>query len=153
MMNKYVEDDRINVSFPSFSSYKYLLIYRIQWRVQRKATAKIFTNTNFRTIITNSLRADLETLHSVLNNYSATGEEFDLSALFHAFTLSSFSHMAFGLQIGVLTTEGVQNVPFGEFSPKIKFFAKLTQSWFSFCFRFCSDYNVLQNFESILETL
>lgn len=52
--------------------------------------ANIFTASAFGGIITDSIESSLVSLDSILNKRSASGEEFDLQALFFAFTLSSF---------------------------------------------------------------
>jgi hypothetical protein len=87
---------------------------KLQWVRQRKATAKIFTNANFKSIISDSLHLDLENLRECFNTYADSGEAFDLSNVFFAFTLSSFVRMAFGLELGVIAKGGVATVPFGE---------------------------------------
>lgn len=64
-----------------------------QWTRARKAMSHAFTASTFKTIITASLNSNLATLDSILTKRAQTGKEFDLQALFFAFTLSTFTQI------------------------------------------------------------
>ncbi|KAL8287526.1 hypothetical protein RQP46_003384 [Phenoliferia psychrophenolica] len=82
-----------------------------QWIVQRKATSRIFTATAFRGLITDSVTSTLSKLQSRLSDLAKTPDvPFDLSPLFFAFTLDSFSLLAFGQAVGALSQS--EPVPF-----------------------------------------
>ncbi|GAA5992515.1 hypothetical protein JCM10908_000857 [Rhodotorula pacifica] len=66
------------------------------WQMQRKATSKIFTASNFKGIITSSIQDHLRQLVAVIGEHADRGDEFDLADLFFRFTLDSFTEMAFG---------------------------------------------------------
>lgn len=74
----------------------------------------MYLTATFKSIITETLTDDLSVLTALLGKYADSGEEFNLDEIFYAFTLASFSTMAFGLNLGVLTPEGINTVPFGE---------------------------------------
>lgn len=61
-----------------------------KWISSRKTMAFIFTTKSFGGIITDSIETSLLNLNSILMRRSKSGVEFDLQALFFAFTLSSF---------------------------------------------------------------
>lgn len=83
-----------------------------KWSVQRKATSKIFSANNFRGVITRAIDDDIAKLTTIIGNHADAGREFDLAALFFAFTLSSFTSMAFGQDIGALKIDDDTPVPF-----------------------------------------
>ncbi|GAA5902147.1 hypothetical protein JCM8208_002488 [Rhodotorula glutinis] len=83
-----------------------------QWQLQRKATSKIFTANNFKGIITTSLERNLNTLVTIIGRHADRGETFDLADLFFRFTLNSFAEMAFGRDLGSLSTETDEQIPF-----------------------------------------
>ncbi|ORY63681.1 putative cytochrome P450 monooxygenase [Leucosporidium creatinivorum] len=83
-----------------------------KWHSQRKATSKIFNANSFRGIITQSLDANLEKLLAIIRRHADKGEEFSLDALFFRFTLNSFADLAFGVDVGALSTESDEPVPF-----------------------------------------
>lgn len=80
------------------------------YRIQRKATSKIFTAGNFKGIITSSIQEHIRQLVSVIGDHADKNEEFDLSDLFFRFTLDSFTEMAFGKSTRSLETS--EPVPF-----------------------------------------
>ncbi|ORY63680.1 putative cytochrome P450 monooxygenase [Leucosporidium creatinivorum] len=82
------------------------------WHSQRKATSKIFNANNFRGIITESLDSNLEKLLAIIRRRADAGEEFDLDTLFFRFTLNSFAEMAFGTDVGALSLDSDEPVPF-----------------------------------------
>jgi cytochrome P450 len=109
------------------------------WSSSRKTMANIFTANSFAGIITDSIETSLVHLESILTKRSKSGVEFDLQALFFAFTLSSFVKLGyvnfgfdfipsltafhidlfagsyrFGQDIGCLTSETDVQVPFAE---------------------------------------
>lgn len=65
------------------------------WTSSRKTMANIFTANSFNGIITDSVETSLINLDSILKKRSASGVEFDLQALFFAFTLSSFVKLGY----------------------------------------------------------
>ncbi|KAL8286639.1 hypothetical protein RQP46_004167 [Phenoliferia psychrophenolica] len=75
------------------------------WSAQRKATSKIFTANAFRGLITDSVDETLAKLRAKLADLASSGEAFDLRPLFFAFTLDSFSLLAFGTAIGALSQD------------------------------------------------
>ncbi|SGZ20464.1 BQ5605_C021g09279 [Microbotryum silenes-dioicae] len=82
------------------------------WTLQRKATSKIFNGNAFRGIIAQSIDKNIERLVTIIKRHADQGEVFDLSQLFFRFTLESFGGMAFGCDIGALSTETDEPVPF-----------------------------------------
>jgi hypothetical protein len=103
-----------------------------KWHSQRKATSKIFNTNSFRGIITQSLDSNLERLIAIIRRHADKGEgaprihlhlpsqlthlllhtAFSLDTLFFRFTLNSFAELAFGLDVGALSTESDEPVPF-----------------------------------------
>ncbi|GAA6058972.1 hypothetical protein JCM10212_001682 [Sporobolomyces blumeae] len=84
------------------------------WQMQRKATSKIFTANNFKGCISQSIEANMSRLLTIVGRHADSGATFDLSDLFYRFTLSSFAEMAFGTDIGALSTETDEPVPFAK---------------------------------------
>ncbi|TNY20945.1 putative cytochrome P450 monooxygenase [Rhodotorula diobovata] len=82
------------------------------WTTQRKATSKIFTASNFKGIISQALERNLATLTIIIGRHADRGEAFDLADLFFRFTLNSFAEMAFGQDLGSLSTETDEQIPF-----------------------------------------
>ncbi|KAL8290477.1 hypothetical protein RQP46_002735 [Phenoliferia psychrophenolica] len=76
-----------------------------EWQAQRKATSKIFTANAFRGLITDSVQSSLMLFGERLSGYAQTQKSVDLSSLFFAFTLDSFSKLAFGRTVGALDSE------------------------------------------------
>lgn len=65
---------------------------------------------NFQTAISDAVRGDLQKLDRRLSKQADSGLPVDLSALFHAFTLSSFVKMAFSVELHNLESD--QKMPF-----------------------------------------
>ncbi|GAA5940667.1 hypothetical protein JCM1841_002016 [Sporobolomyces salmonicolor] len=84
------------------------------WKTQRQATARIFTGSNFRGVVSTAIQTNLDRLTTIIGRHADRGETFDLADLFFRFTLSSFSEMAFGTDIGALSTESDAPVPFAK---------------------------------------
>lgn len=61
-----------------------------EWHTSRKTISHVFTNDSFNGVISHSVETALERLISILTYRAKEGIEFDLQALFFAFTLSSF---------------------------------------------------------------
>ncbi|KAI5474182.1 cytochrome P450, family 4, subfamily A [Pseudohyphozyma bogoriensis] len=83
-----------------------------RWYAQRKATARIFTEKNFKGVISSAIEEDLKTLKDVVSRMADSGEPFDLSGLFFGFTLNSFCRMAFGQDIGSVSLNVSEQIPF-----------------------------------------
>ncbi|GAA6003661.1 hypothetical protein JCM10207_003534 [Rhodosporidiobolus poonsookiae] len=75
------------------------------WQLQRKTTARLFTGSNFRNVITRGLEHNLARLVTIIGRHADSGQAFDLADLFFRFTLSSFTEFAFGQDIAALSTE------------------------------------------------
>ncbi|KAM0756345.1 putative cytochrome P450 monooxygenase [Meredithblackwellia eburnea MCA 4105] len=84
------------------------------WNIQRKASSKMFNVNNFRGFITQSIHQELKKLRIIIGRHADAGTSFDLATLFFRFTLESFSHMAFGQNIGALSLETDKPVPFAK---------------------------------------
>ncbi|GAA6057630.1 hypothetical protein JCM3770_005004 [Rhodotorula araucariae] len=82
------------------------------WQLQRKTTSRIFTGSNFKGIITNSIEKNVQTLLAIIGRHADRGETFDLADLFFRFTLNSFAEMAFGQDLRALSTETDEPIPF-----------------------------------------
>ncbi|GAA5852342.1 hypothetical protein JCM8547_006747 [Rhodosporidiobolus lusitaniae] len=83
------------------------------WNSQRKATSRIFTNANYRDIISSSISSSLYDFLSVMAYFADSGKEIKLSKLFFSVTLDSFCEMAFSTSPGAVKGEKEgKSVPF-----------------------------------------
>ncbi|GAA5894198.1 hypothetical protein JCM6882_007600 [Rhodosporidiobolus microsporus] len=89
------------------------------WNIQRKATARVFTNTTYRGVISASISHTVDDLLTVLSHFASsptvTGEphEINLSKVFFSATLDTFCEMAFSTKPGALLGEREgKSVPF-----------------------------------------
>ncbi|KPV74177.1 uncharacterized protein RHOBADRAFT_15858, partial [Rhodotorula graminis WP1] len=71
------------------------------WQTHRKVSAKLFTNSTYRGIISTSTHRSTAHFLDVVDHLSATGEV-PLSQLFFALTLDAFTFMAFSTDPGAL---------------------------------------------------
>lgn len=112
--NNYVKGSLSRKLFADvFGATGIFIVDSTEWYIQRKATAHIFTNSSFDGIISETIADDLVKLNKILTLKSQQAKEFDLSALFFAFTLDSFVKMAFSEDIGTLSeSEESQAHPF-----------------------------------------
>mmetsp|Transcript_23969 Transcript_23969/g.40024 ORF Transcript_23969/g.40024 Transcript_23969/m.40024 type:complete len:590 (-) Transcript_23969:403-2172(-) len=79
-----------------------------QWFSHRKTSANLFKLNEFKTTVLNIFNHDLDTCISVMKPLAASNQSFDIQALMHKFTLESISQIAFGLELGCITSERVQ---------------------------------------------
>ena len=75
------------------------------WYKLRKATAHIFTRNLFEGVISDCINEDLSIVQQIFDKRSVDGQSFDLSSIFFAFTLSSFTKICFGADLGCLTPD------------------------------------------------
>ncbi|KAJ3109897.1 hypothetical protein HDU96_007078 [Phlyctochytrium bullatum] len=70
-----------------------------QWRWQRKTSTLIFTGRNFRSVFVKVFSEDIAKLVQFLNLRADDGRKFDLHGVLHAFTMDTFSKLAFGVNL------------------------------------------------------
>ncbi|GAA5832982.1 hypothetical protein JCM11251_006471 [Rhodosporidiobolus azoricus] len=85
------------------------------WNLQRKATARVFTNSTYRGIISSSISRTVDDFLALLSHFSSSAEpqEINLSKVFFSATLDTFCDMAFSTKPGALEGEKEgKSVPF-----------------------------------------
>jgi hypothetical protein len=90
---------------PSFSLTHSFSTDGAHWALQRKATARIFTNASYRGIVTRSVHEMADKFLSVVAHFADKGEEIKLSKLFFSYSLDTFCEMAYSSNPGALEME------------------------------------------------
>lgn len=72
------------------------------WKAQRKLASNIFSVSNFRNHVQETVQEDLTTLSSLMDRLVEKGQQVNLQDIFFRFTLSSFATMAFSTTMGCL---------------------------------------------------
>ena len=127
--DNYIKGEFVGNIFRSILGEGIFAVDGHKWLSIRKATSKIFSVrnrlsimrplsnpfdlqvSNFRGIVSQSIDADLIKLDEYLDQKSSSGEEFDLAAVFFAFTIASFGKMAFSVDIDVGVLSGEKQDP------------------------------------------
>ncbi|KAJ3117412.1 hypothetical protein HDU96_006793 [Phlyctochytrium bullatum] len=70
-----------------------------QWRWQRKVSTLIFTGRNFRNVFVKVFAEDISHLVAFLDRCAISGNKLDIHGVLHAFTMDTFSKLAFGVDL------------------------------------------------------
>lgn len=77
-----------------------------KWRSQRKTATHIFNVRSFKLYVEHSFKQHMQQVHGILTTKCKTKAEFDLQELFFKFTLDTFTHIGFGVDLGSLLSDG-----------------------------------------------